>query len=189
MKKGFLIILFVLAIFSMFLDKRISLFFNSASPVLAFISVWSINIINSITISVLTVLITKKRQWRIVIPTFLSLGFLFVIAKFLIARARPFQVLDLVSITGIDYGFASWNSSFPSWHIATLAMLIPFIGKNKAKIAVIYSAIVLIAFSRLFAGVHYLSDVLFGFLAGLLVGELAIYSAKRLQKTNLFKEI
>ena len=179
MKKKVLIILLALGIISFFFDEKISLLINGTSPVLAFISLWSMTIINKFTMPILTLLITRIKQWKIIIPTFLFLGCFFVILKFLIARARPFEVLNLIQIEGINYNFAIWNTAFPSWHTATLAMLIPFTIKERSRLTIIYTVMILIAFSRMFSGMHYLSDILFGFIIGFLIGELAVYITKK----------
>lgn len=188
MRKDIIFTFFALLAVSFLFDKSISLFINNSSHILAVISLWSMNIINKFTIPIITILATRIKQWKIVIPAFFFLGSLFVILKFLIARARPFEILDIARISGVDYGFAVWNTSFPSWHVAALAMLIPFVRTNKTRVVTIYAVIILIAFSRLFAGIHYLSDVVVGFIIGLLIGELAAYQGKKIQKTNLLRE-
>ena len=105
--------------------------------------------------------------------------------KFIIQRQRPFEVLDLITIQNIDYSFASWNTSFPSWHTATLAMLIPFVEKDKIRLTILGILIFLVSFSRLFTGIHYLSDILFGLLMGYLIG---YFARKYSQKIKFFKD-
>lgn len=188
MKKILLIVIFILAMISLFFDDGISLFINSSSSILAFIAVWSMNIINKFTIPIITILIIKIRNWKTVIPTFIFLGSLLIIAKFLIARERPFMVLDLIRISGINYNFAFWNTSFPSWHAATLAMLIPFLKRDKLRLIILFILMIPLTFSRLFTGIHYFSDILFGIVIGYLIGELAINISRKIQKTNFFRD-
>ena len=185
MKKKLIILVTILAFTSLLFDKQVSLLINFDSAFLSIISSVSISLINQFTLLIISFLITKIKQWKTVIPIFFFLGVIFMLFKFIIQRQRPFEVLDLVIIKNIDYDFASWNTSFPSWHTATLAMLIPFVEKDKIRIIILCTLIFFISFSRLFAGIHYLSDVLFGLLIGYLIGDLA---KKYSQKIKFFKD-
>lgn len=96
-----------------------------------------------------------------------------LIFKELVARIRPYDVIDGLSILVkplSSYSFPSGhtNSSFA----AALALTLAF-GKRGA---LAYIPAALIAFSRCYVGVHYPSDVL----AGLLVGTLAAFITYRL---------
>ena len=85
--------------------------------------------------------------------------------KFLVGRARP-PFLD---------GFTAVSPSFPSAHAAVAASLYGFLGLavaaglpgRRGAVLVGTAAFVgLIGFSRLFLGLHYLSDVATGYLTG-----------------------
>ena len=85
--------------------------------------------------------------------------------KFLVGRARP-AFLD---------GFTAASPSFPSAHAAVAASLYGFLGlamaagmpgRRGAVLAGTAAFVGLIGFSRLFLGLHYLSDVAAGYLAG-----------------------
>lgn len=120
---------------------------------------------------------TQQRRTYIVISLWVTcLGAVATttIGKLLIARHRPEIVLDVNA--------AGW--SFPSGHATAAMAVYGFIAYAIARalpgfrerFEVIYFAgvlIVLIGFSRIFLGVHYLTDVLGGFLVGafwLLIG-------------------
>ncbi len=90
-------------------------------------------------------------------------------SKYLIDRPRP---VFLPNIT-------EWNPSFPSGHATASTALIGMLGyvvaagmapgaKRSAVVGCAVAAIALICFSRLFLGVHFLSDVAAGILVGML---------------------
>ncbi len=99
-------------------------------------------------------------------------------------RARLREMVDENSFT--DYtpwykpNFFSGSYSFPSGHTAhaTLVLMLSkwLFGKGEkykpAVFALSYGFIALMAFSRLAAGAHFLSDILFGFLIALGITEL-----------------
>jgi undecaprenyl-diphosphatase len=96
--------------------------------------------------------------------------FSYELIKNLVHRPRPFHTIrGLVPLIS-PHGF-----SFPSGH-ATLAMAMAVVLSHhfpKSRAAV-YILAVLIGFSRVYFGVHYLSDVLAGFLLGAFLGWLSI---------------
>lgn len=94
--------------------------------------------------------------------------------KNLIHRPRPF-----LTIKGAFPLLTPHSFSFPSGH-ATLAMAMAVVFAHhfpKARGSV-YLLAVLVGFSRIYFGVHYLSDVLAGFLLGAVIGYLSIYLEK-----------
>jgi membrane-associated phospholipid phosphatase len=125
----------------------------------------------------------KRRRWG-------KLGFLFVcvggaaalnlLLKFLVARPRP----DFAQAYGQELG-----SSFPSGHAmisiafygALAFLLFVELKRWRQKVLVIsgvFAIAALVGFSRLYLGVHYLSDILAGWAAGALWLALCILAER-----------
>lgn len=123
----------------------------------------------------------NKRKW--IIPLWASVAFsavLISLLKIIVLRTRPFEALNLPLVQGADYAFAAWNSSFPSLHAAIVFSLVPILDEEFSKLKPFWVALaLLISLSRVYLGVHYLSDVLSGCLLGLLIGHGIILSGKR----------
>jgi len=118
-----------------------------------------------------------KRKW--ILPLWLTLGasaILSFILKFAIQRLRPFQQ-DLVSIPEMlmSKSYEIWNFSFPSFQAMLVFCALPILSKEfpKIKWAWIVFAF-LVAFSRVYFGLHFLSDVIIGGILGYLIGMLVI---------------
>ena len=114
----------------------------------------------------------RKRKW--IIPLWLSffLASLITLAlKLLVARERPFELLGLAHANE----FAFWDSSFPSWHAVMAFSALPVLDREFSRIKIFWIAFaLLIIFSRLYFGVHFLSDVVAGALLGYLSGFLFV---------------
>ena len=101
-------------------------------------------------------LIKKKNT----LPLWSTVGISYLcihILKLLIQRPRP-EILPLLQATSF---------SFPSGHAAVVFAALPFLNSPYWLIFA-----VLVSFSRIYLGVHYLSDVLFGALIGYFIGLL-----------------
>ncbi len=102
-----------------------------------------------------------------------------VILKNLVARIRPYEVVEgLVSVIG-----KQWDYSFPSGHTgSSFAAAWVFFRKLPKKFgipALVLAA--LIGLSRLYLGVHYPTDVLFGVISGIGSGCVASMIADRVK--------
>jgi len=92
--------------------------------------------------------------------------------KLLISRQRPF-----ITYSDVEKLSEGGSHSFPSGHTAevfALAVAISFLFKNKVLTMLAFSWAMVIAYSRMALGVHYLSDVLGGAVLGWLSGLLTI---------------
>lgn len=131
------------------------------------------------------VLIYKKYHsfvWPFIF-TVVSAELVTFIGKLMIQRIRP----EGGALVMLDFSFPSGHSTIAVTMYGFLAYLIIRQLKEKtAKIAVVLSAvfiILLIGFSRLYLGVHYVSDIL----AGYLVGTLALITGISLREFKILK--
>jgi len=128
-----------------------------------------------------------KRKW--ILPLWVTLGLSIIVSailKVIIQRPRPYQ-LDLVSVLPIleKASHLVWNFSFPSFHAMLSFCAVPILSKEFPKFKYVWIIIAgLIAFSRIYFGLHFLSDVIAGGLIGYVLGALII----KLEKDNKFFE-
>ncbi len=176
----------LLFLISLFYDQKLVLMVTNArlsflDPIMA----WVTNPLTFITIFILMASLflwrDKKKDWIPVLGLSLVLTFFIVsVIKFLIGRVRPFEALSLRLIEGVSYCFQAWNMSFPSFHTAAVFALVPILDKEfpKLKLFWIFAA-VLIALSRVYVGVHYVSDLIAGGFIGILVGNFMVYMEEK----------
>lgn len=101
-----------------------------------------------------------------------------LILKNLVDRDRPYEVLEELKILINEQP----DSSFPSGHAAnSLASAIVFFQlfkKKKNKVGILTAGLIM-ALSRVYVGVHYLSDVLVGITVGTISGLSVCKLAKK----------
>lgn len=122
----------------------------------------------------------KDRKWVLPVGVclFLSVCVSYLL-KVIVRRARPFQegvtsTLDVLFYEGIS-SFNSWNYSFPSFQTMMVFAVLPLINKEFRKFRHVWLGFaILVGFSRVYFGVHYLSDVISGGLIGFLIGMIVI---------------
>ena len=127
----------------------------------------------------------NKRAW--ILPLWLS-GFFSVVAsyvlKVMVARLRPFQ-RNFIPILNIAFNFMkdnfnTWNFSFPSFQAMFVFSALPILNKQFRRFKYIWLIFAcLVAFSRVYFGVHYLSDVLAGAIIGYLIGTIMVFIETR----------
>ena len=118
-----------------------------------------------------------KRKW--ILPLWFTLGlsaFISFVFKVVIQRPRPFQ-LGIVSVLPVleKSSHFVWNFAFPSFHAMLVFCSIPILSKQfpKFKYAwVVFAS--LVAFSRIYFGLHFLSDLVVGGFIGYVVGALIV---------------
>jgi undecaprenyl-diphosphatase len=117
----------------------------------------------------------KKKRW--IKPLWLSFFAAMIITyviKLFVARARPNDLVQFIWLTKfVDY-------SFPSLHAASAFAPVAILDREFPKLKWFWlSFAVLVAFSRLYFGVHYLSDVVAGAFIGYFVGNLFVSRMKK----------
>ncbi len=95
--------------------------------------------------------------------------------KVIVHRPRPYltihEVIPLVKESGM---------SFPSGHSERAFALASVLSNGRARKVVLYAYALLIAFSRVYIGVHYPLDVVAGGVIGWIVGKLTLKMESRL---------
>ena len=103
------------------------------------------------------------------------------VIKHVVARPRPSQ--EEFTILGSD---TYVEPSFPSGHSALVAAAFSYTYRmvSRQKKALFAAVVVLVAFSRLYLGMHYPSDVIAGLAVGLVIGKANLFARNRLFHRN-----
>ncbi len=120
----------------------------------------------------------KAQGKQVAVITLVALVFSYLLCqewiKALVARPRPFVGLeDIIILVPPEQSY-----SFPSGHTATsfaCAYVIAKLWPTQKWLPVVIA--LAIGFSRIYVGVHYPTDVLFGALFGIICGEVVIRTA------------
>ncbi|MBU1204713.1 MAG: phosphatase PAP2 family protein [Nanoarchaeota archaeon] len=136
------------------------------NPILNYLSALFTNFssVFVIIIVLISLFLLNKKKRKLALPLGISFIFSYVITyvlKFIIARPRPLGIIKTLPLINlIDY-------SFPSAHAAVAFAALPILNKTYPKLKwLLISSASFIAFSRIYIGVHYLSDVLAGAFIG-----------------------
>lgn len=109
-----------------------------------------------------------------------------LVLKPLVGRTRPFMVNEAIEVlTRTPHDF-----SFPSGHTGSMvavAAVILFCMDRKYGIPAIIAAL-LMAFSRVYVGVHYPTDVLASIILGFVIALFAVKSMDRFEKRKITDE-
>lgn len=97
--------------------------------------------------------------------------------KHLFHRPRPFmQQTVILRVSPTTLSVSDNDSSFPSGHAANAFMVAVLLAERfRRKRYYLYGMAALVAFSRIYLGVHYPSDVLMGCLSGWSIASLMLY--------------
>ena len=184
-KVYFYIIGIILLLISFFLDNSIAGFF--ADNRIGFFDSLALFIHGVegyvLFLFVFVILLLSNRK-KMILP--LLLTFIFYLGatyflKVLIARPRPFTKFDFGD--NFPYlGESGINRSFPSGHATAAASVIRFFEFNRILLWVWIAITILFMFSRVYLGMHYLSDVVAGFILGYFIGDSGIFLAEKLKR-------
>lgn len=156
-------------------DLAISLIINSwRTPWLDSIMFFVEKVSMPVIVLVPFIFVLMNKKWRTVKNWTISLLGAYAISlliKTIVARERPFSLGLDTPTELIEPGYNTWDFSFPSNHASTSWASFFFIPGRFWRISWILIC-VLIMFSRVYFGLHYLSDVIFGAVIGIMVSYL-----------------
>ena len=147
-------------------------------------SFYVLAILSLISVILIWVLMKNKRMSAFYAVSFACVCILNLLLKLLIQRLRPEH---LMIIEEHGYSFPSGHAMMTLCFFALASHFVMTVLKNKTlKIALValFSVLtLLIGFSRIYLGVHYLSDILAGFLIAFVI----VCALMIVYKTKLFK--
>lgn len=157
-------------IFSFLIDEKIShIFQNARIPVLDFVFsiVTNFGIVLAIMLLIPMLVIKDKRKIYILLLAFLSAVVVSLLVKLMFLRQRPTDLIYPL--------FKILTYSFPSMHAVVAFSLLPMLLHFLPKQRNFWIAFAIFAaFTRIYFGFHYLSDVVFGALLGYSLGCLLL---------------
>ncbi|MDR0231189.1 MAG: phosphatase PAP2 family protein [Dysgonamonadaceae bacterium] len=126
-----------------------------------------------------------KKHWKEIVITFVAIGLLVLfcdqlssgIAKPLFHRFRPTHHPDFKYVVHTVFNYRGGRYGFFSGHATNsfgFATLIALMFRNKTLTITMYIFAFIMGYSRIYLGVHFVSDVVVGMIVGILVG-LFIY--------------
>ena len=163
-------------IFALRYDSAISFFLSGIQNNILNQILFVITLLGS-TIMILFILTSvfmwheHKRKW---IPAlWLSLllsAITSIFFKVFIQRVRPMDI-GFPTLARFYSSFSFWNTSFPSFHAAAAFSALPILDKEFPRFKFFWLGFaILVAFSRIYFNLHFLSDVIAGALLGYLIG-------------------
>jgi undecaprenyl-diphosphatase len=168
-----LIILGVTLIIAFFLDSLfVTIFSNLQNSFLDFIFTYLTDYILVVIIALVlpTVWLWFDHEEKKIIPlwtSFIGTGIIAYSIKILVQRPRP---------TDTNIFLATTNSSFPSLHTATAFSVIALLSIMYPKYAKYFIAFaVVVAITRMYFGLHFLSDIIAGVTLGYFMGYGVMY--------------
>lgn len=132
-----------------------------------------------------------KRRW--ILPLWLSLALstaLSILLKLITMRPRPYQLDGFDTLMIFVVTTAAWNSSMPSMHAAIAFSALPVLDKEFPYFKFFWLGFAcLVAFSRIYFALHFLSDVLIGAALGYLVGMVCVKLEEKYNYSRLIERL
>lgn len=131
-------------------------------------------------LSFIPLFLAKKEKKRAALILWAGLTvtyYILTVLKTSVARPRPFMQLPDVRLLISEKSF-----SFPSGHATQAFMAAAVMSRYFRGGAIYFAFAAIVAFSRVYIGVHYVSDVLAGAVIGMAVGYLLVYISKNFIK-------
>ena len=187
----FLIAGIVIFLVSYNIDSDASIFFKAfKSPLLDFVLsiITNFGVVIIVMLAIPSIMLFRKNRKaaNFLFLAFISAIILAFIIKLIVSRQRPMEIFAHPNIGVINYPILSvLYYSFPSMHAMVVFALLPVLLKylpNLKYFWVIFAF--LIAFTRIYLGFHFLSDVVFGALVGCFIGDflMELYEKGKLWK-------
>ncbi len=119
-----------------------------------------------------------KRRW--IVPLWITLGTSVIVSlllKITVQRMRPYQLGIVETFPGFEKAaHVIWDYGFPSFQTVLAFCALPILDKEFPKLKYFWLALAsLIAFSRVYLGLHFASDVIVGAAIGYLLGKGIVY--------------
>ncbi len=164
--------------------KLLNPFFDAIMPIITRLGdgglIWLVTI---------GIMLISKKYRKIGVVSLISLGFCFFTGNYLIkplvGRIRPCNIIDLPFEMLVP---CLHDFSFPSMHTATAfscAVVFLYADRKIGVISIILALI--IAFSRIYLNLHFLTDVLFGMLYGTVIAVISVKFYRKIEKRRMEK--
>ena len=126
---------------------------------------------------------SHKKNWKEIVIAFVAVGLIVLFCDYLSSgfakpffhRFRPTHHPDFKDIVHTVFNYRGGRYGFFSGHAANsfgFATLITFMFRNKILAVTMFIFAIITSYSRIYLGVHFISDIVVGMIVGILVGFL-----------------
>lgn len=155
--------------FNIFNKKMKNSFFDKFMPI--YTNLGSLAFITSVLAFLLILKETRPLGEQVLFALAISQTITYFL-KASVKRTRPYDALDDIN----TYGMILKDHSFPSGHSSASFTLATILSLNFPNLAIIFLPMAfLVAISRVYLGVHYGTDIIFGSLLGIIAGSIVYY--------------